>query len=86
VVTLLDEGDKTKQAFQEIERVGGVDIVRAVESQRGEYALEVLPKSDDDLRPAIFRAVVSGGHTLVGLSREGQNLEEIFRQLTIGKA
>jgi hypothetical protein len=45
----------------------------------------VIPKSDEDLRPAMFHAVVAGGHTLVGLTREGQNLEEIFRQLTVGK-
>ena len=83
-VTLLDEGDKTGSAHQEFERVGGVDVVRSLESIRGERSFEVIPKSDDDLRPAIFRAVVAGGHTLIGLSREGQNLEEIFRQLTVG--
>ncbi len=86
LLTLLDEGDKTKGAHQELERVTGVDLVRALESARGERGFEIVPKSDEDLRPAIFRAVVAGGHTLVGLSREGQNLEEIFRQLTVGKA
>ena len=86
LVTLLDEGEKTRRAHQELERLGGVDLVRSLEAARGELSLEILPKGDDDLRPDIFRAVVAGGHTLVGLSREGQNLEEIFRQLTIGKA
>jgi ABC-2 type transport system ATP-binding protein len=85
LVTLLDEGDKTKAAHQEFESVGGIDLVRSLESLRGERSFEIIPKADEDLRPAIFRAVVAGGHTLVGLSREGQNLEEIFRQLTVGK-
>ena len=83
-VTLLDEGEKTASAHQEFERVGGVDVVRSLEAIRGERSFEVIPRSDDDLRPAIFRAAVAGGHTLIGLSREGQNLEEIFRQLTVG--
>jgi ABC-2 type transport system ATP-binding protein len=85
IVTLLDEGEKTKAAHQEFERVGGIDVVRSLEAERGERSFEVLPKSDEDVRPAIFKAVVAGGHTLVGLQREGQNLEEIFRQLTVGK-
>ena len=85
LVTLLDEGDKTKSAHQEFESIGGIDLVRSLESLRGERSFEIIPKADEDLRPAIFRAVVAGGHTLLGLSREGQNLEEIFRQLTVGK-
>ncbi|MDB4987141.1 MAG: ABC-type multidrug transport system, ATPase component [Myxococcaceae bacterium] len=86
LVTLLDEGDKTKGAFQELEKVGGVDLVRSLESLRGELSFEIIPRVDEDLRPALFRAVVAGSYTLVGLQREGQNLEEIFRQLTVGKA
>ena len=53
---------------------------------RGERTFEVIPKADDDLRAGIFRAAVDGNLTLLALSREGQNLEEIFRQLTVGKA
>ena len=86
IVTLLDEGDKTKPALQALEKVGGADLVRALESMRGELSFELIPKSDEDLRPAIFRAVVEAQYTLIGLQREGQNLEEIFRQLTVGKA
>ena len=85
LVTLLDEGDKSKGAFQELEKIGGVDLLRSLESLRGELTYEVIPKADEDLRPAIFKAIVAGNHTLIGLSREGQNLEEIFRQLTVGK-
>jgi len=86
LVSLLDEGDRTQAAFKQLEGVGGVDVVRTLEAARGERNYEIIPKSDDDIRPEIFRAVVAGGHTLIGLSREGQNLEEIFRQLTVGRA
>ncbi|MDB4975357.1 MAG: ABC-type multidrug transport system, ATPase component [Myxococcaceae bacterium] len=86
LVTLLDEGDKTQSAFQALEKVGGVDLVRSLESLRGELSFEVIPRTDEDLRPLLFRAIVASGFTLLGLSREGQNLEEIFRQLTVGKA
>ncbi len=86
LLSLLDEGDKTNAAKAELAAVAFVSEVRAGESAKGERTFEVLPQNDEDLRPALFKAVVAGGHTLVGLQREGQNLEEIFRQLTVGKA
>lgn len=85
LVTLVDEGDKTTGAHQQLEGIGGVDLVRTLEAARGERSFEVIPRGDEDLRSAIFRSVVAGGHTLIGLTREGQNLEEIFRQLTVGR-
>jgi len=79
------EGDGTEaSAREQLERVKGVASVRVLEAPRGECAFEVLPTADDDLRAELFRVAVDGGHTLIGLSREGQNLEEIFRQLTLG--
>ncbi len=84
VVTLLDSGDSTAAASDQLQRIDGADLVRSVECPGGERSFEVVPKGDVDLRPAIFRAAVDGGHTLVGLKREGHNLEEIFRQLTLG--
>jgi short-subunit dehydrogenase len=56
--------------------------VRRLESESGELRYEVLPSGTDDLRPRLFRAAVDKGYTLVGLAREGQNLEQIFRELT----
>jgi ABC-2 type transport system ATP-binding protein len=85
VVSFADAGD-VQNAQAQLEKISGVDVVRPLEALRGERSFEVIPKSDDDLRPQIFRAAVDGNLTLVGLAREGQNLEEIFRQLTVGKA
>lgn len=84
-VSLLDQGEKSAEAHKQIEKLRGVERVRSVEAPKGELSFEVIPKGDEDLRGELFQAAVQGGHTLVGLSREGQNLEEIFRQLTVSK-
>jgi hypothetical protein len=56
--------------------------VRSLESDQGELSFEVLPRGTEDLRPMLFKAAVDQGLTLVGLGREGQNLEQVFRELT----
>jgi ABC-2 type transport system ATP-binding protein len=84
LVNFLDQGEKTQAALKTLESISGVDVVHSLEAQRGELAFELIPKAEDDLRPAIFRAAVDNNLTLVGLAREGQNLEDIFRQLTVG--
>jgi ABC-2 type transport system ATP-binding protein len=84
-LSLLDEGEKSAAARKQLEALRGVDVVRNMDAPKGELSFEVIPKSDDDLRKDIFQAAVQGGHTLVALGREGQNLEEIFRQLTVSK-
>lgn len=53
------------------------------DSSADEVVLEVVPSKESDLRAAIFRAAVASNLTLVGLRREGQNLEQIFRDLTL---
>lgn len=63
--------------------VGGVARVRRIDAdEAGELRYEVIPSGNDDLRPALFQAAVDKGYTLVGLSREGQKLEQVFRELT----
>jgi ABC-2 type transport system ATP-binding protein len=80
VVSLLDgAGDKAESALRALP---GVDRVRKLDGEPGEQSFEVLPRGNDDLRPVIFRAAVDQGLTLVGLAREGQNLEQVFRELT----
>ena len=48
----------------------------------GELMVEVVPKGNDDLRADIFRAAVSAELVLLGLEQRGENLEDVFRQLT----
>jgi ABC-2 type transport system ATP-binding protein len=83
-VVALTEGDKTAQDMQEsvLRGLNNIERVRRIESEPGETRYEVLPKGDGDLRPALFKAAVDNRFTLVGLWREGQNLEQIFRELT----
>ena len=50
----------------------------------GELLIEVVPKGNQDLRAEIFQAAVSAKLVLLGLEQRGENLEDIFRQLTTG--
>ncbi len=59
--------------------------VRSLPSEAdGELGFELLPRGDEDLRAPVFKACVEQGFTLVGLRHEGQNLEQVFRELTTG--
>ncbi|MCG8554940.1 MAG: ABC transporter ATP-binding protein [Proteobacteria bacterium] len=64
--------------------ISAVDRVREAAPANGELRFEVVPRGDDDLRPLLFRTAVDANYTLVELRREGQNLEQIFRELTLG--
>ena len=85
LVSFAEQGD-VQNAKAQLEKIPGVDVVRSIDVLRGERGFEVIPKGDEDLRPQIFRAAVDGNLTLLALGRDSQNLEEIFRQLTVGKA
>jgi len=82
VVSVLDANGAADKGEAALRSLGGVDRVRRLESDAGEQRFEVLPKGSEDLRPQLFRAAVDGGLTLVGLAREGQGLEQVFRELT----
>ena len=49
-----------------------------------ELVIEVVPKSTQDLRADIFQAAVTADLVLLGLEQRGENLEDIFRELTTG--
>jgi ABC-2 type transport system ATP-binding protein len=90
VVTLLKQpGDGfVKSVETAFAGLPGVEWARRMESSsstESELSLEIMPRSaDDDLRPVLFKAAVDKGYTLVGLQRESQNLEQVFRELTTG--
>jgi ABC-2 type transport system ATP-binding protein len=88
VVTILKQGDESFVKLCEAtwKSMPGVDRARLLEDDRGELSFEIVPRGDDDLRPALFKTAVDKGYTLVGLTREGQNLEQVFRELTTGPA
>ncbi|MDD9933697.1 MAG: ATP-binding cassette domain-containing protein [Myxococcales bacterium] len=80
LVTVQGEAaDKCESALKAID---GVERVRGLGAETGELRFELLPTGSDDLRPRIFKAAVDNDLTLLGLGREGQGLEQIFRDLT----
>jgi len=81
VVTIQKTGDPS-QAEAAFAAVGGVERARKIPSDDDELSFEVFPRANDDLRPGLFKAAVDKGYTLIGLRREGQNLEQVFRELT----
>ena len=84
VFSVLKTGDAgfANQVESAIASVGSAERVRKLISDEGELSFEVFPKGNEDLRPVLFKLAVDKGYTLVGLRREGQNLEQVFRELT----
>jgi len=87
VVGVIDGGNgSADRAESTLRGLSGVERVRKLEAETGELRFEVLPTGAGDLRPALFKSAVDNQLTLIELTREGQNLEEIFRDLTTAAA
>jgi ABC-2 type transport system ATP-binding protein len=86
VLTLQKQGDDgfAKQAEAVLKGLAGVERARLLEDDDGELSYEIIPRGADDLRPVLFKTAVDKGYVLLGLKREGQNLEQVFRELTTG--
>jgi ABC-2 type transport system ATP-binding protein len=83
VVKKPEKGYRDASARDAFAKVRGVDAVRVLDAEEGEVKLEVLPTGKDDLRAELFKAAVDGGLTLLELRQHAQNLEQIFRDLTL---
>lgn len=57
--------------------IGGVSSIKADGNR-----VTAFVQSSDDLRPDIFKAVVSAGLTLIEMKKESASVEHIFQQLT----
>jgi ABC-2 type transport system ATP-binding protein len=88
VVTIQKQADGAfaSQSEAAFAAIGGVQSARRLPSEEGELSFEIFPRGDDDLRPLLFKAAVDKGYVLLGLRREGQNLEQVFRELTTSVA
>ena len=80
IVTLANNA----KAKETLAKVRGVDAVRVLDQGASDTTFEVLPKAKDDLRSAIYEAVVGANLTLKELRSQAQSLEQVFRELTIG--
>lgn len=87
IATLRKTGDTPSKIRDAFSSIGNA---KSVEEQTGasanEAVIEVIPKGDQDLREDIFRAAVAADLVLLGLEQRGEDLEDIFRQLTTGKS
>lgn len=86
VATLKQNGHSASDIREAFSAIGDAQTVKEQASAAaGELIVEVVPKGNEDLRAEIFQAAVSANLVLLGLERHGENLEDIFRQLTMGK-
>jgi ABC-2 type transport system ATP-binding protein len=79
-----DDDGFAKNVESALRNASGVERARLLEEDGDELTYEVIPRGDEDLRATLFKTAVDKGYTMVELRREGQNLEQVFRELTTG--
>jgi ABC-2 type transport system ATP-binding protein len=87
IATLQRNGHSASEIHEVFSRI--VDAQHVVErdgTSPNELVVEVIPKGAEDLRADIFQAAVAANLVMLGLEQRGENLEDIFRQLTTGNA
>jgi ABC-2 type transport system ATP-binding protein len=85
VATLRQNGHSASEIREAFSAIGDAQsVTEQTSTADGEVIVELVPKGDQDLRAAIFQAAVSANLVLLGLEQHGENLEDIFRQLTTG--
>jgi ABC-2 type transport system ATP-binding protein len=87
IATLRRNGQSPSDIREVFSKIGSAQSVKEREgSGPNELIIEVVPKGSEDLRADIFQAAVAADLVLLGLEQRGENLEDIFRQLTTGTA
>ena len=85
VATLRQNGRSASDIREAFSVIGDAQSVKEqTGAAAGEVIVELVPKGNQDLRADIFQAAVSANLVLLGLEQRGENLEDIFRQLTTG--
>ncbi len=85
VATLRQNGHSASEIRDAFSAIGDArSVTEQTSTADGEVILELVPKGNQDLRAAIFQAAVTANLVLLGLEQRGENLEDIFRQLTTG--
>jgi len=85
LLTVLSDGLNIETLKARLLKIADVESVSLQQApQASEVVFEIKPSSDRDLRADLSKAVGETGAVLIGLKREEQNLEEVFRQLTMG--
>ena len=68
----------TATAFTNLNKLSGIEKL----STKSNTMLQCFSNSKTDLRPAIFNFAVQNNLTLIGLNKQENSLEDIFKQLT----
>lgn len=83
-----DAGKAPKDVAEVLEaakRVTNGAAAKSLSADDKELAVEVLAPGGGDARAEFFRMAVEKGWVLLELRREAMQLEEVFRQLTVGE-
>jgi ABC-2 type transport system ATP-binding protein len=87
IATLRRNGHSAEEIRGAFSSIGDAQSVQEREGTGpNELMIEVVPTGSQDLRAEIFQAAVSANLVLLGLEQHGENLEDVFRQLTTGDA
>jgi ABC-2 type transport system ATP-binding protein len=73
------------EVLEAAKRVTSEATVKALTGDEKEHVVEVLAPGGGDARAEFFRLAVDKGWVLLELRREAMQLEEVFRQLTVGE-
>lgn len=86
VATLRQNGHSASDIREAFSTIGDAQsVTEQTSTADGEVIVELVPRGNQDLRADIFQAAVSANLVLLGLEQRGENLEDIFRQLTTGE-
>jgi ABC-2 type transport system ATP-binding protein len=85
IATIQRDGHSAAAIREQLAKIENAGSIKESDgASPNEILVEVVPKGNQDLRGDIFRAAVSGDLVLLGLEQRGENLEDVFRQLTTG--
>lgn len=73
------------EVLEAAKRVSSDAVTKALASDEREFSVEVLAPGGGDSRAEFFKLAVDKGWVLLELRREAVQLEEVFRQLTVGE-
>ncbi|NOY91924.1 MAG: ATP-binding cassette domain-containing protein [Deltaproteobacteria bacterium] len=86
IATFVAEGAELEKVRKVLAGIPGVAEVKRIDGGGTEAEYALTARGSDDLRPMVFRAAAKNELNLVGLEQRGENLEDVFRDLTMADA
>ena len=80
-ITLIARGS-AEGIGRALRGIARVSEVRCAEQEDGSLCFTILSDASEDIRPDISRAAVYAGAAILGISRAGKSLEDVFFELT----